>query len=91
MLTLPLDPTDDRAKPAFTDSATCAKWLAQLQLTNLHQAHATLRAQLDELNRYPMRGLERMQLLPQLAIEFVTAAQMLEDLRATIFQAALAK
>ena len=63
MLTLPLDPTDDRAKPAFTDSATCAKWLAQLQLTNLHQAHATLRAQLDELNRYPMRGLERLQVL----------------------------
>lgn len=63
MLTLPLDPTDDRAAPAFRDRATCSQWLGQLQLTNLQQAQATLRTQLDEFNRYPMRGLERMRTL----------------------------
>ncbi len=63
MLTLPLDPTDDRAKPAFTDTESCTKWLAQLQLTNLHQAHGAMRAQLDELNRFPMRGLDRLHTL----------------------------
>jgi len=60
MLTLPLDPTDDRANPAFKDAASCAQWLGQLQLTNLHLAHGVLRAQLDEFNRYPMHGLERL-------------------------------
>ena len=63
MLNLPLDPTDDRAKPAFKDAVSCAKWIAQLQLTNLHQAHGVVRAQLDEFNRYPMRGLERLRTL----------------------------
>lgn len=63
MLTLPLDPTDDRANPAFKDTAACRQWLAQLQLTNLQHANATLRTQLDEFNRYPMRGLERLRTL----------------------------
>ena len=63
MLNLPLDPTDDRAKPAFKDAVSCAKWIAQLQLTNLHQAHGVVRTQLDEFNRYPMRGLERLRTL----------------------------
>ena len=63
MLTLPLEPTDDRATPAFKDRAGCTQWLGQLQLTNLQQAQHALRSQLDELNRYPMRALERMQVL----------------------------
>ncbi|TAJ81212.1 MAG: hypothetical protein EPO42_02630 [Gallionellaceae bacterium] len=63
MLDLPLEPTDDLAQPAFKDGASCETWLHQLQLTNLHQAHGVLRAQLDELNRYPMRGLERLHTL----------------------------
>lgn len=63
MLNLPLDPTDDRANPAFKDAESCAKWIAQLQLTNLHQAHGVVRTQLDEFNRYPMRGLERLRTL----------------------------
>src|SRR5271169_6269435 len=63
MLTLPLDPTDDRANPAFKDATACAQWLGQLQLTNLHQAHGVLRTQLDEFNRYPMPGLERFHAL----------------------------
>ncbi len=63
MLDLPLEPTDDLAHPAFKDKASCEAWLHQLQLTNLHQAHGVLRAQLGELNRYPMRGLERLHTL----------------------------
>lgn len=74
MLTLPLDPTDDRANPAFKDAAGCAQWLGQLQLTNLHLAHGVLRTQLDELNRYPMRGLERLHIL-ELLRETVSSIQ----------------
>jgi hypothetical protein len=74
MLTLPLDPTDDRADPAFVDAASCAQWLGQLQLTNLHAAHGMLRMQLDEFNRYPMRGLERLHTL-ELLCETVSAVQ----------------
>jgi hypothetical protein len=74
MLDLPLEPTDDLAKPAFKDKASCAAWLQQLQLTNLHQAHGVLRIQLDELNRYPMRGLERMHTL-ELLCETIVLVQ----------------
>lgn len=74
MLTLPLDPTDDRANPAFKDAAACAQWLGQLQLTNLHQAHGVLRKQLDEFNSYPLRGLERLHVL-ELMRETVSAVQ----------------
>ena len=63
MLTLPLDPTDDRANPIFKDAAGCARWLSQLQLTNLQRAHEQLLAQITEFNSYPMRGLERLSTL----------------------------
>lgn len=66
MLTLPLEPTDDRANPVFKDAESCALWLGQLQLTNLQQAHSQLLTQLNELNRYPMRGLDRLETLEQL-------------------------
>ncbi len=66
MLTLPLEPTDDRANPLFKDTAGCAHWLGQLQLTNLQLAHSLLFTQINELNRYPMRGLERLNTLEQL-------------------------
>ena len=75
MLTLPLDPTDDRANPAFKNATACAQWLGQLQLTNLHQAHGVLRMQLDEFNRYPMRGLERLHAL-ELLRETVSSIQI---------------
>ncbi len=74
MLTLPLDPTDDRAAPAFKDVASCAQWLGQMQLTNLHAAHGVLRKQVEELNRYPMRGLERLHTL-ELLRETVSSVQ----------------
>ncbi|MDO8463648.1 MAG: hypothetical protein Q7S46_00115, partial [Gallionella sp.] len=63
MLTLPLEPTDDRANPHFKDAESCAQWLGQLQLTNLQLAHSLLLTQISELNRYPMRGLERLSTL----------------------------
>jgi hypothetical protein len=63
MLDLPLAPTDDLAQPAFTDVESCSEWIQQLQLTNLHQVHHILREQLDEFNRYPLRGLVRLQML----------------------------
>lgn len=63
MLTLPLEPTDDRANPTFKDPASVKLWLAQLQMTNLQQAHSKLLLQINELNRYPMRGLERFETL----------------------------
>lgn len=66
MLTLPLDPTDDRANPAFKNPAACEQWLSQLQFTNLHAVHSLLRKQLDELNRYPLRVLDRLNILEKL-------------------------
>ena len=66
MLTLPLEPTDDRANPLFKDASSCAKWLAQLQLTNMQLAHSQLLTQVNELNRYPMHGPERLNTLEQL-------------------------
>ncbi|MDD2914517.1 MAG: hypothetical protein PHP70_04290 [Gallionella sp.] len=63
MLTLPLEPTDDRANPHFKDAAGCALWLGQLQLTNLQLAHSLLLTQINQLNRFPMRGLERLHTL----------------------------
>ena len=66
MLTLPLEPTDDRANPIFKDEQRCALWLSQLQLTNVQFAHSQLLIQINELNRYPMRGLERLNTLESL-------------------------
>lgn len=66
MLTLPLEPTDDRANPIFKDAASCAQWLGQLQLTNLQLAHQKLLYQINELNRYPMRAMERLNTLEAL-------------------------
>lgn len=66
MLTLPLEPTDDRANPQFKDAAGCTQWLGQLQLTNLQLAHSLLFTQINEFNRYPMRGLDRLNTLEQL-------------------------
>ncbi len=60
---LSLDPTDTLATPAFRDATGCTHWLSQLQLTNLTLAQGTLRKQIDELNRCPLRGSERLQIL----------------------------
>lgn len=60
---LALDPTDDLARPAFKDAASCKLWLGQLQLTNLNLALAALRKQLDEFNRCALKGSDRLQTL----------------------------
>jgi cyclic-di-GMP-binding protein len=66
MLTLPLDPTDDRANPAFKNPLSCEQWLSRLQFTNLHAVHNLLRTQLGEFNRFPMRVLDRLNTLEKL-------------------------
>jgi hypothetical protein len=66
MLTLPLEPTDDLANPAFKNPAACEQWLSQLQFTNLHAVHSLLRTQLDEFNRFPLRVLDRLNTLEKL-------------------------
>lgn len=66
MLTLPLEPTDDRANPTFKTAAECTRWLNQLQLTNLQLAHSKLLVQLNELNRFAMRSTERLAILEML-------------------------
>ena len=71
---LPLEPIDENAKPAYKDVTTCIKWLSQLQLTNLNLAQGTLRTQLDEFNRYPLRGKERLKTLEAMR-ETVAAVQ----------------
>ena len=74
MLTLPLEPTDDLANPAFKNPASCKQWLAQLQLTNLQPAHNQLLIQLNEFNRYPMRSKDRLETL-ELLRETITYVQ----------------
>ncbi|GAB4122520.1 MAG: hypothetical protein Fur0026_14520 [Sideroxydans sp.] len=73
---LSLEPTDDRAHPAFRDVASCRQWLGQLQLTNLNLAHASLRTEIEELNRLAMPGRERLQVLEALR---ETVAQVQQD------------
>ncbi len=63
MLILSLEPTDEDARPAFKNVSTCKKWLQQLPFTNLSATQALLREQLAEFDRYPVRGLERLQVL----------------------------
>jgi len=71
---LPLPPIDEHANPEFRDAASCAQWLGQLQLTNLHQAHEVLRTQLNEFNRCAIPGLERLHTL-ELLRETVSSVQ----------------
>lgn len=86
MLTLPLDPTDDKADPIFKDAAGCAAWLEQFQLTNVQRAHALLLSQLNELNRYPMSGLERYHTIEILR---ETVAYLQEDMSKKLIGKAL--
>lgn len=63
---LELEPTDDLARPAFRDAASCQQWLGQLQLTNLALAQTTLHKQLQEFNRCPLPGRDRLETLEAL-------------------------
>lgn len=66
------------AKPDFTDSASCAAWLAELPLVNVAPSQIRLLDQLRELNRFGMPPAERLKLLEALRepIYFVQAEQI---------------
>ena len=63
MLNLPNEPADAGAAALFRDAESCAQWLNQLQLTNLQLAHNLLLTQINEFNRLPLAGLERLNTL----------------------------
>ncbi|HEY5994654.1 MAG TPA: hypothetical protein VIU46_08660 [Gallionellaceae bacterium] len=63
MLIQSLEHMDEGASPAFKNVSACKKWLKQLQFTNLSATQALLREQLAEFDRYPVRSLERLQVL----------------------------
>ena len=73
---LALEPTDDKARPAFHNEAGCKTWLSQLQLTNLGLAQGNVRKQIEELNRFPMQAEERLHILETLR---ETVAQIQND------------
>jgi cyclic-di-GMP-binding protein len=66
------------AKPDFTDSGACAKWLTELPLVNVAPSQIRLLDQLHELNRFNMPPAERLAVLEMLRepIHFVQAEQI---------------
>ena len=66
------------AKPDFTDSASCAAWLAELPLVNVAPSQIRLLEQLHEINRFNMAPAERLGVLEMLRepIYFVQAEQI---------------
>ena len=66
------------AHPDFSDSASCAAWLAELPLVNVAPAQIRLLDQLHELNRFDMPPAERLRVLEALRepIYFVQAEQI---------------
>ncbi len=73
---LPAISTD--AKPVFTDTASCAAWLAELALVNVAPSQVRLLDQLRELNRFGMPPGERLKVLETLRepVYFVQAEQI---------------
>lgn len=66
MLCLNLPELDEHVEPAFTDSASCARWVSQFQLTDIRQAHLTLTNRLIELNRVALPPLDRLKITEHL-------------------------
>lgn len=66
MLTFPLEPTSERADPAFKNPASCKKWLKRLQYDNPVDTQWLVRDQLDEFNRYPLRSVDRLETMERL-------------------------
>jgi hypothetical protein len=66
------------ARPEFTDSASCAAWLAELPLVNVAPSQIRLLDQLQELNRFDMPPAERLNVLEALRepVHFVQAEQI---------------
>lgn len=63
---LNLPQTDAKAKPAFTDAASCARWISQFQLTDIRLAHQTLSKKLWELNHASLPPVDRLKITEQL-------------------------
>lgn len=66
------------AQPEFTDSVSCAAWLAELPLVNVAPSQIRLLDQLQALNRYALPEAERLKVLEALreAIYFVQEQQI---------------
>jgi cyclic-di-GMP-binding protein len=73
---LPDTPAD--AQPEFTDSASCAAWLAQLPLVNVAPSQIRLLDQLRKLNRCSLPAAQRLEVLETLreAVYFVQLEQI---------------
>ncbi len=63
---LSLPQTDAKVKPAFTDAASCARWISQFQLTDIRLAHQTLSKKIWELNHAELAPLDRLKITEQL-------------------------
>lgn len=66
MLHFELPDLDGDAEPEFTDAKSCKKWLAELPLTNIGQAHGIMCEQLALHNVYPLAAAERLRSLEAL-------------------------
>jgi hypothetical protein len=66
------------AKPEFSDSVSCAAWLAELPLVNVAPSQIRLLSQLQAFNRYQLAREERLKVLEVLreAIYFVQTEQI---------------
>jgi hypothetical protein len=66
------------AHPEFTDSASCAAWLAELPLVNVAPSQIRLLSQLHELNRFDLPAAERLKVLEALRepVYFLQAEQI---------------
>jgi len=66
------------ARPEFTDSASCAAWLAGLPLVNVAPSQIRLLDQLQELNRFNLPSAERLEVLEALRgpVYFVQTEQI---------------
>ncbi len=63
---LNLPQTDAKVKLAFTDAASCARWISQFQLTDIRLAHQTLSKKFWELNHAKLPPLDRLKITEQL-------------------------
>lgn len=66
MLRLNLPEIDEFAEPAFADTAACAHWISQFQLTDIRLAHHTLSRKLWEMNRSALSPIDRLKITEQL-------------------------
>ncbi len=66
MFASPLPIVRPERRGAIVDQATCAQWLAQLQLTDIRAAHQALHRELAALGQYLLPPTERLQIMEKL-------------------------